>query len=393
MKLLNLCAPSAAILVSLFSLSPCFAQIVVDPKGGGNYRELQSAIDAASPGSVIRVLGGTYAPVTIRKSLKILCEPRATITQPDSGSGEQPPGILLAGGGTDEIVLSGFLVQNTNAWFHTPGAALDGKGFTLVSVLHSSLHGARWSLVTGDAVGASGIRTTADCVLVDDSEISASRSDTDGIDWFGPDGVAAIDAPGAVVVLSRSRINGGNGPAGVTFRRPPSPTICPCPAPEKGGRGGPGITAKAVFAASSQITAGLGTKVSVWPENLPAPRDWGRQSDGVPVIAAEHRTLPGYPSQTARLRIGQPWSLGHGSMARGGVVLIGIPRKTALPIGGTWLLLKDDPLLAVGFPHSVSVFTTTVPAANALVGIQIGVQVLDLDVKFLMGLATDVIDY
>ena len=39
------------------------AQTVVDPGGGGHYRALQAAIAAVPPGTVLKVIGGTYGPL------------------------------------------------------------------------------------------------------------------------------------------------------------------------------------------------------------------------------------------------------------------------------------------------------------------------------------------
>ncbi len=47
------------------------ATLVVDPNGGGTYTSLQAAIDAAAPGDVISVRGGTYSTITLTKPLTI----------------------------------------------------------------------------------------------------------------------------------------------------------------------------------------------------------------------------------------------------------------------------------------------------------------------------------
>ncbi len=49
--------------------------IIVDAAGGGDFTDIQSAVDAAGPFDTIRILHGEYAGATITKSVRILGEP------------------------------------------------------------------------------------------------------------------------------------------------------------------------------------------------------------------------------------------------------------------------------------------------------------------------------
>lgn len=49
--------------------------LVVDATGGGDFTDIQSAVDAASPGGLIRVRHGEYQGAVIRKPLRIIGDP------------------------------------------------------------------------------------------------------------------------------------------------------------------------------------------------------------------------------------------------------------------------------------------------------------------------------
>jgi hypothetical protein len=372
---------------------PIRAQIVVvDPNGGGQYRDLQTAIDAVAPGTTLRVLGGTYPELKIGKSLTILCEPRATITQPYTGSGTQPPAITLAGSGSDRLTLSGLTIRNfvNGASWNSAGEAIRGSGFSELFVAHSELFGAEWRILTGDAIGAralhlAGVRR----VWITDCTVQGAASVLDNFGNFGPDGPSGIEAQGADVVVQRTAIRGGDG--GMSeFNFAPSPVPCPC---QGTGRGGSGIVAARVFQSGATITGGAGGEVRVGDRSSSNWRPWGRQPDGAPIVATLNRLLPTLPAQTSRLRIGQVWQLTMGYYLGGGVVLIATPAATPLLIMGQWVLVEPATLVSIPFASSQQTFTAMVPNLTSLIGTPIAVQVLDNFAGVLSGPALDVIDF
>ena len=90
------------ILASLSLACALPAQIlVVDPLGGGTHTDLQAAINAAPAGAIIQVLGGTYGPLVVNRSVTILGVYMPIVRAPYSGTGQQPPAISLQGTGNE----------------------------------------------------------------------------------------------------------------------------------------------------------------------------------------------------------------------------------------------------------------------------------------------------
>ena len=84
------------------------AQITVP----GDFPDPQSAVDAASPGDVIVIQGGTWTPaqfgskdpaLRIDKAITLVGDPPPTFEPIVSGFGQQPPTILLEGPGSGRV--------------------------------------------------------------------------------------------------------------------------------------------------------------------------------------------------------------------------------------------------------------------------------------------------
>jgi hypothetical protein len=111
--------------------------IVVAPAGGGDFRELQAAVDAAEPGDIVLARAGEHlvcAPLTFRgKAITVLAEagPGATVIRrcapPDEL--EPPPIVLFQDGEGAGAVLEGFTVAgdlDDLSDFRLPGGAGGG---------------------------------------------------------------------------------------------------------------------------------------------------------------------------------------------------------------------------------------------------------------------------
>ena len=79
---------SAVLLLSLTLPAQAQAVIIVDAAGGGDFTEIQPAVDAAPVGSLIRIRHGAYQGVTIRKGLRLIGD------KPDLVNGT---GVLIEG--------------------------------------------------------------------------------------------------------------------------------------------------------------------------------------------------------------------------------------------------------------------------------------------------------
>lgn len=81
-----------------------------DLPGDRLYAQIQEAVDAASPGDVIKVHAGTYSPVTIAKDNLTIQEATAP-SDPVIDAAGGFAGVLVEGNG---VILRGLTVQNTS---------------------------------------------------------------------------------------------------------------------------------------------------------------------------------------------------------------------------------------------------------------------------------------
>jgi len=98
-----------AVALSLCMLAaPIGAQIDVP----GDYPDLQTAVDNASPGDVIVIHGGTWIgsatlpALTIDRAVAVIGDPAPSFEPGSGGIGQQPPAVLLAGPGSGVVVLA-----------------------------------------------------------------------------------------------------------------------------------------------------------------------------------------------------------------------------------------------------------------------------------------------
>lgn len=304
-------------LFGLAALLPAQA-LVVDPGGGGNFTQLQPAIDAAAPGAIILVRGGSYDPVRIDKSLTILGEPRFEIYQNQhqapcpSGPGGicQAPALDLSGSGADSLVLVNARIHGWTPFpFNYSAPMLRSQGFAEIWIEDCELQNHGWSTLTGSARGTPAIAIDSAMLWLIRSTAVGQPSDVDSCaSRFGHDGPEGIAAPNSTVVLMDSIVIGGNG--SYSCFNGGAPTAAPCPCPGGTGSGGPGILANEVLTAGSVVSGGRGGQVvfRTWPGQLVLP--WGRQPDGQAFVV--NRKIDLLPSlDGGRARIGQAWVLTH----------------------------------------------------------------------------------
>lgn len=367
-------------LASLFIACALPAQIfVVDPLGGGTHTDLQAAINAAPAGAIIQVLGGTYGPLVITRSVTVLGVNTPHLRSPPfSGSGQQPPAIRLQGTGSETAVFAGLDIggQCGGLWnFAGPGVA--STGFARVAIYDSAVRGHVWTQANGVAWGASAIVADGTTLHVARCVVAASASESGVFDVWAPSGAAAIAAPSASLVLLHSTVNGGD--AGSTrFFFQPSTVPCPC---GTAGLGGTGVVAANVFTSGSIVTGGSGSPVLFGVPGPTLPTPWGQQPGGVPFAASTVvTTLPATLAQTAPLRLGAVYSIGFVPSNALSLLLIGNPAPWPVAAAGVQFVAVDlaQPIAIEFVPATATSWSLPVPPMPGLLGFELAEQRFDL---------------
>lgn len=387
-------APPSAVLAVVLAVS-AHAQIVVDPKGGGNFKDLQKAIDAAPRGAVIRVKGGTYGPLRIARSVTILGDPAPVIAPPRTGAGTQPPAVRLAGDGTARLTLSRVRIGGlANGWtWNEAGAGIESSGFSVIRILHSVVHAPSWEAITGDAKGMPAIQVAARDkarLVVVACDVRGAKSWQGQAGSRGYDGAAAIDAANATLHLLDSTVVGGDS-SDLLFP-PPAPTPDPCPCKTFRGLGGDGVRVATLFEAGSRVRGGAGARVYYGTRTL---RPWGKQPDGKPYVVGRRVELENDLVHWTPMRIGKFWAVSHAPLSEGGL-LLGAPGLAARPVlaGAGWMLVDaDDLYFALPLPARTLGFGAWVPDDPALAGTGLALQLFRLGAETWSRPVVDVVGF
>lgn len=347
-----------------------FAQITVDPRRGDN---LQRAIDLSRDGGWIRVLGGTHKPIKIvGKSLTIVGGGmKIEVTNQTTGL-TQPPGIAIDNCRT--VTLIDITVQGTTNGFRyaAQSPALVAKKMDFLRLVGCRLMTPQWEVVTGDARGQPGIRTS------EVREIQLARSTVHAADsmWTSmgpfPNGMPGIDAPGCVVLAFGSTVQGsGNGNVDVVDCR----TIVPDP--RLGASGGDGIRADHVFASRCTIKPGAGAPVFC---SFPNRKRLGQQPSGRPIVARTSRQTNQQAVTASALEAGRGWRLTFPPMRSGGLLFLGSLAPQSFRAGNSYLYLSLAGLLLVHpLPPATSTLTLPIPNDPGLRGLTTGVQLFSIE--------------
>lgn len=384
--------PSAAVLALAFAARAPAATLVVDPLGGGGaFTDLQLAIDAAQPGDVIKIVGGSWRPIVVDKPLQLVGAPMATIefaplAQPDGIS--QRPAIELRGPGAGKVLLHGLRTAGIvdGSAFQHAGTGLAGRGFDEVLVEHCALAGAKWQSLPAPRAGASGVSVRLPYLVVSHSVVCASTSGgSDDVQEHcqenAVDGVAGLNAqdpPGgeATVLLLDSFVDGGDGSTLCFWK-----SMCffgqhDCPSPAKAGKGGPGLVARHLFTAGSTVLGGKGGGCTCSDPYVVYLS--GSQSDGPPLaVTTSHAFAPG-AQLSAPLAMGQTATVSWPPSPPG---LLFVALGTVKPLfapGAGWFAL-DPSLIAsiVPLPAGPAQFGATVPMAPQFLGAGVALQAYD----------------
>jgi hypothetical protein len=378
------CRPALALrtlaCLTATALSPTLASaqsLRVNPNGGAHFTDLQTAIDAAPAGATIRVQGGTWGPLTVRRSVRLIGEPTFEIFVQDqtlAGSGgiAQDRALTLLGSGADDLELSHVTIHGRSPGprFAQCFPAISGGGFRSIRILSSLIEAPRWQNVTGLAVGQPAIALApgAHLWIADSAVIGGTSYDCCGSAFaFGPRGGAGIEAPGCRVTALDSQVRGGDGLTTYWSFFPPSNSACPCPASAPfDSRGGSGVVAELLLEGNSSITGGLGGEV--WFDPGFGFQPWGQQPDGVPANVARRITWTDDVTVTYGRSLGGTVQLKDNS-GLFSVVLMGLPAAEPFELGGgEWVYLDVwSTIVAQGLPANGQI-SIAVPYDVQLVG-------------------------
>lgn len=361
------------------SASVATAQVLtVDPGGGAQYTDLQTAIDAAPAGAVILVNGGAWQTLSVSRSLTIVGTTQILVGPGQAISfGQQPPAFDLQGTGSQEFTLVNATVQgdvpSPSYNFAAPGIA--SSGFAQIRVFDSLIAGSRWTTPTGTAVGVPGIRAAgASNVLVERSVIEASTTFGDDSMALAPNGAAGIEAPGAIVAVMQSRVLGGD-----VFQPDlvinPGPAPCPCPAgPNGAALAGDGVLASTLYESGSLIEGGAPTAVTV----LGQP--YGQQPGGVATSASSRIELPFVMTLGVPLRLGATGFVLMAPPQGPSVLVVGLPESTPIntPIVSHVFVDLLPPAVTRLIGPTTTLHATSVPFNFNFAGFELAYQRFDL---------------
>lgn len=358
--------------------------ITVDPNGGGTYTDLQTAINAAPPGAVIYVTGGSFGPLTITRSVTIVGRNLPNVKAPQNGLGVQPAAITITGTGTERVVLAGLDVRGFADGFtwNVAGPGIRASGIAQLALHDCQVLAHQWINTTGSAPSASGVVVVGPvAVQILRTMVLASRSWPVGDNWWAPDGAPGVDAPAATVTVLGSTIQGGWPQASRFTMSLPGPTACPClPGSTFPGLGGTGLVAAVLHESVSSIQGGPGSAVEIGPPLAPSWTPWGQQPTGPALVVGTQFAWAPTLQQLTMLRPGQAHQVVFQPTTTLSLFAMGTPLPAPATVAGIPFVALDvtlpyvlDALLPGATGH-----TLVVPNSPLLYGFQLAEQRFDL---------------
>ena len=341
----------------------------------GDYLDPQAAINAALPGDLIVVHGGTWRSITIDKPLHLLGDPAPLFEGMLQGtfSLDYVSPLTLAGPGSGVVTLSNIKTGGSIGGIASHvGSGVTGGGFDELHIFDSVLRGNAWTAVTDPAPGAPGLSVSVPFVLIERSTVEASASlEVTGLG--GAESVAGIQASSSTVVVLDSTVKGGTG--GPWYMHPswgPCSGFGSC-TPCAIGVGGAGIKCHTLHHAGSTIIGGKGADWydDTWAYCTTLP-------DGPAVSAVVEVPLSNNLVGTDKMKLGSTYGLLWTTPGPSAWLFFSLGVGPPLQIPGLGLGYLDlGSAVSLGVHAAPGAATFAIPSTPALLGQTVAFQAFD----------------
>lgn len=341
---------------------------------------IQAAIDAAAPGDVILVHGGTHDPFRVDRAVTIVANPQATIdnllvSDPTQSMYDPMPNVVLAGPGSGEVVVANFRLTGVSvlSWFVRIAPRVEGGGFDRVILRDVVGDPLSWTSPTGDWDEAHGVDVTVPELVLVGCEFQGVSA---GTDWtpVSPwnDAGAGVHAPSSTVWALDSTLVGGDA-----FPLYFVSEVKPCPTDlSVWGGSGDGLHAKTAFVAGSAIQPGKIEAIFCFTNGQPT--SLGTTSSGVPIVADAVVPLGDALAAPLPLELGKPWPISWNTTPGAPALLVlGRPESPIFAPAYGWLFLDPTTLVIAAVAGGAQSIAPVAWNTPSLAGLVIGLQAVD----------------
>lgn len=333
----------------------------------GDFPDPQIAINVAASGDTIIIHGGTWKPIVITKSIRLVGDPAPTFepwAAGDLGSGAHPPLIQLLGPGAGTVVLQSI---NTGGgldanFYYSLDSTIGGVRFDALHIYDSNIQAPTWQYLSGGAFGGPGIDISIPELIVSHSTVVGGRDEDDWCNYEAQKGQTGIKAWS--VLLIDSTVTGGRGDVACVD----APWCDPGTAIN--GEGGTGIECNRLFlGGTTSVQGGAGGKIYCNGSEV------GQFADGADMSVGTLIPLPGTLNDSGSTALGSNWYLTWDSSAIF-LIVAGAPGTPILLPSKGWIFFNPGTLLLfTSIPGGTTGGTIPIPVDPNIIGMEVVAQV------------------